>query len=1181
MTSIRKKLTAYSLFTLLFVAASFSPVIPTAKTFAQLVPLDNRQPYGPNFLNTDPTQYQLPASDHVRDVDPETGLVPENNLPGGTVDNSTGEQGAIASAGTPAEKPKNASCVDSSFPFFHLDACVASIIYMIMWIVSWFLYLAGFIFDQCMQFTLNISDLMTRVPVVDIGWKIFRDLANIFFIFILLWIALSTILGFNSGKTKELIVHLVVVALLMNFSLFITKAIVDGSNIIALHFYNLIVTSNPTGKLAYTVPQGSMSGAFMEGLKIQTLYDGSAIGEAGKESRQGFWSYVGSVGTAAVAGTAVGGPVGGIVAGGTALLGGNVINWGKIILIGLFGSALMLIAAYVFLVGAVLMLVRAIVLMFVMMLSPLAFLTFAMPFAEKFVEPWREALIKQSIFAPAFMILSYVVVKTIQNPAFKGVLSVTVGNNSLASAFSAGSGGGVAMIVNFLLVIGLMLGCILVAKKLEVHGLELAKAVGAKGAMWVASGRFITTTAGVIGYGFRGAGRVLGAGVDSVAMGKKGIKGVAEAWKNPEQFGEKLGMGIGKIAAGAGKIKGRIGTGVSDALGIKDFKAAEESVREMPGTDEEKKRELARLRRGIIGERVGAAVKGTEDFGKYINKGAEKIAKRANAVELKKLFDNSTLGKTALGAFLSDQTFGRLLKAKFGGEESVEEAHKKDEEQESREFDVDRQREAVKASEQTRRLKEEMRKSRLSLNGVKGLKELKKEHEADETNLDKKTAYENAQRNYDLKQKEYMEEVSKIERAMNKQSNKGFLSMNKGLYQDPEIMQHVSFAKMQALLKDEHVLDNEEKEKAMEARWEEPHDMFAEYKTDLDGYEKEKQAHFKKYQDFYSGKLPADKTAADTLRKEVADDLKKIGKEPALDQTTRRMVRNIRSVAEFEALNNYFPEMFKNERFVERILQPQIDQIRMSDAFTSVEKEAIREAKSVSVWNASKRILGLDPEEEAKLPRAEQDRRREDFDKEYRKNPFKFVEKLKADDLIDGGSRYIRHLMGKMDIERALLGKTTEEIAKMPGRIWEMSGVLDQFESGRGYAFKPKDEGDKVPVIEHMLNRWNQKDASGKRAVSEANRNFLWEMVNKNLSSFTNLSGFKDRTDKPELWKGLQEIIAELSEKKRAILKLDESTPEYAKLKKEMEERWIREEKEAGGKGKTDINRDEDEDFSI
>ena len=672
----------------LLLAVVFSPVFGVQKTEAQaLEPLTGAPVTGLDL--GDP--FAGPSTVPANYVEQNPAQIPANTVTQGT-DSPGAGAAKDAEKREPPKPPINASCIGFIPPSFSLDACAALIINFVMWIVSWFLYLAGFIFDQSMQFTLNISELMKSIPVVDIGWKIFRDLANVFFIFILLWIALSTILGLNSGKTKELIVHLVVVALLMNFSLFITKTIIDGSNIIALHFYNLIVNSQTTGANQIMTPQGSMSGAFMEGLKIQTLYDSRAIGEPGKE-RAGWGTRLKNAAINTVAGTITGSPVAGVVAGVATLAGGNVINWGKIILIGIFGSALMLIAAYVFLVGAVLMLIRAVVLMFVMMLSPLAFLAFAMPFAEKFVDPWKEALIKQCIFAPAFMTLSYVVVKTIQSPAFKGVTSITMGEASLATAFTTGAGEGITLIINFLLVIGLMLGCILVAKKLEVHGLEFAKTVGAKGAMWVASGRFITTTAGVVGYGFKGVSKSI--------QGFQQMPDTLKGWKDKGKAGydkakDALQNLPNTIEGGATKV-GKMASNVLDRMDA--YKAEKQRIMSGPGTDAEKKIALGAMNRRIIGEKLTAASSKASAFGAAVNMGAESLSKKFNVSEINKKFARSWFGTTELGNLIREQTTGRAVHAKFGGEESLEESYEASEKLKDKAQEVQRAEAVRKAAE--------------------------------------------------------------------------------------------------------------------------------------------------------------------------------------------------------------------------------------------------------------------------------------------------------------------------------------------------------------------------------------------------------------------------------------------------------------------------------------------------
>lgn len=485
-----KKIALYTFITVAILGTAFSPFLGNTKVFAQ-------EPENPVTLE-DINAINDRIGDRI--ANPEAYL--GEGLPGGTVDNSTGESGPGTDAGKgvkPADGPEPIGCFSIGLPTginFNLEACLANGAYFVMWIVSWILFLAGLILDASLYYTIHLSELMQKVPVVDIGWKIFRDLANIFFIFLLIWIAISTILGFQSGKTKELLVHLIIIALLMNFSLFITKTVIDGSNIVAIHFYNLIVPQSEftAGSLSTYAPPGSFSGAFMEGLKIQTLYEApKGIGDT-------------------LAGRVSGAVVGGLVAGpGGALIGlfstgGNVLNMAKIILMGVFGSALMLVVAYVFFVAAILFIIRIVVLMFVMILSPLAFLAYIIPATEKYTEQWREALIKQSLFAPIYLALAFVVVKTIQSEAFQNMMTVTSGGGMLERFGSAGSGGfmpAIGIIINFILLIGLMLGCILIAKKMEAYGHEAATELGHQAGGFVgrtiARGTYITFAGSAVG----------------------------------------------------------------------------------------------------------------------------------------------------------------------------------------------------------------------------------------------------------------------------------------------------------------------------------------------------------------------------------------------------------------------------------------------------------------------------------------------------------------------------------------------------------------------------------------------------------------------------------------------------------------------------------------------------------
>src|SRR3989344_890918 len=96
-------------------------------------------------------------------------------------------------------------------------------------------------FDFMAGLTLS-SDVYKKDFIATI-WGIVRDFANIFFILILLYAAIQIILDLGHGGGKKMVAMVILVALLVNFSLFFTKVVIDSSNIVALIFYNKIDTS--------------------------------------------------------------------------------------------------------------------------------------------------------------------------------------------------------------------------------------------------------------------------------------------------------------------------------------------------------------------------------------------------------------------------------------------------------------------------------------------------------------------------------------------------------------------------------------------------------------------------------------------------------------------------------------------------------------------------------------------------------------------------------------------------------------------------------------------------------------------------------------------------------------------------------------------------------------------------
>src|SRR3989344_2456867 len=118
-----------------------------------------------------------------------------------------------------------------------VDGCIAVILYWLFYYIPSFLLgvIANF-FDVIIALTIQ-STLYAQATFVGNAWAVVRDFSNIFFILVLLYVAIQTILGLGH-ETKKIIVKVVIMALLINFSMFFKKIVIDSSNILALVFYN-------------------------------------------------------------------------------------------------------------------------------------------------------------------------------------------------------------------------------------------------------------------------------------------------------------------------------------------------------------------------------------------------------------------------------------------------------------------------------------------------------------------------------------------------------------------------------------------------------------------------------------------------------------------------------------------------------------------------------------------------------------------------------------------------------------------------------------------------------------------------------------------------------------------------------------------------------------------------------
>ena len=285
--------------------------------------------------------------------------------------------------------------------------------------------LAGMILNYVVKFTIvDMAKNLKDIGAIDIAWKAIRDVANMGFIFVLLYAAIQTILGIGSN-TQKLIVNIVVVAILINFSLFFTKVVIDSSNVLSTFFYDAIAP----GSLTDTSLNTGLSSQLMRPLKLTSLWNNKDI---------------------------------------------EVLDSKKTITIGVMGTIVSLIAAFVFFAVAIMFVIRFVVLIFVLILSPLAFIGYILPQLKKYKDDWIEALLGQAFFAPIYFMLTCIVIII-----STGILESPAGRIMESGAFATAFGGAVgadgnalppplssiAILMNFIIMIVFLIASLIIAKQ--------------------------------------------------------------------------------------------------------------------------------------------------------------------------------------------------------------------------------------------------------------------------------------------------------------------------------------------------------------------------------------------------------------------------------------------------------------------------------------------------------------------------------------------------------------------------------------------------------------------------------------------------------------------------------------------------------------------------------------------
>ncbi len=269
------------------------------------------------------------------------------------------------------------------------------------------------------------------------GWIILRDVFNMFFVLVLLVIAFATVLKIEKYSYKRLLGAFLLAAVLVNFSKLICGIFIDIAQILMLTFVNA----------------------------FKAVGEGNLIQMLGIESLMNSRKEV----------------------------GGQDLDKEMVGAL-LLGLIMTLIALVVVGIITIIFVFRIVILWFLVLLSPLAFMASVLPVFQKYANQWWEKFTSQLIIGPVlafFLWLSFAMTSegdiyknvtpegSSQAKQIEGVIAeqklggeAGAGASKLAASFS--KAGKPEFVLNFIIGIAMLIGSLMVAQQMGVAGGKLA-----------------------------------------------------------------------------------------------------------------------------------------------------------------------------------------------------------------------------------------------------------------------------------------------------------------------------------------------------------------------------------------------------------------------------------------------------------------------------------------------------------------------------------------------------------------------------------------------------------------------------------------------------------------------------------------------------------------------------------
>jgi hypothetical protein len=326
-------------------------------------------------------------------------------------------------------------CVFNNYTEGTFEGCFVRLFYYaVLYPSAWIAGIAGQVFDYFIAYTLS-SESYASGGFVEKGWKVLRDIANASFIFVLLYIAITFVLNSKTQGVLKLLTRVVLIAVVINFSLFFTRIIIDAGNIIARVFYEKIVVENDD--LGSVNNYTTLSAGIMGYVKPQKILSNEIFSQNTLGLQNNTTNALGTID----AGTAA---------------SGEQIGSGFLILIILIAAGINLALAWIFFSVSIFFIGRTVGLWIMMIMSPIAFASVSIPILGSKMKrfgfnEWLKETAELSFMAVIFMFFLF--------------LTIMFLDIAFDTAFNLGEGSTMQKIMAVIVPFGAVMFLLTIAKK--------------------------------------------------------------------------------------------------------------------------------------------------------------------------------------------------------------------------------------------------------------------------------------------------------------------------------------------------------------------------------------------------------------------------------------------------------------------------------------------------------------------------------------------------------------------------------------------------------------------------------------------------------------------------------------------------------------------------------------------